>query len=368
MTSTTATTTTTATATACPPAPSECCYTTPLVPASSATLTVAARHRCSAPAALVFRTLRNTETWWDWNSFCPRVTIRSQPDDDDEREALEFRGAATARHQGHHHDHVGGAPDKASSDSHANGAEQRKSLLRAEAAAAAAGTGTGDRPATPNKPPPPPAKHSMEDNPKSRSEEFVRYLRKLGGEPSVRLKDGTRMTLHVRMKLPHKLADYRDVALVVTEVSRPNDPVAVVATTDNNPNPDPAAAVAAGGDYAFPRRPTHTDAGASGIYRLSWATDADKSLADGGFPRFLLQVQRVHEVRPIIGGGGGGGCEIVTWECQRGLLAPVVKALYGQYLQDRFDEWVKDLADHCEQFAGKVDRRDFCASAPPRRS
>ena len=319
-------------------------YTTPLVPGSTATLTVAARHTCSAPAALVFRTLRNTETWRDWNRFCPRVTIRSQPDDSDEREAMEF-WAARAGHWG--------GPDKASEGIqrvHAEGTERRRASLQVEsaaAAAAAAGPGPGGLDANGPKT----NRKSIDSAAAAAaaarrpSGPVARNLQQMGGEPSVRLKDGTRMTFHVRMKLPHKPADYTDSPLVVTEVSRPNDP--------------------ANDDYDLTATPTHTeDPGRSGLYRISWATEAG---APGAFPKFLLQGQRVHDIRPIVDSATAKetGCEIVTWECQRGVLAKVVKKMYGRYLQERFEEWAKSLGDYCEEFVGKVDRRDFGSASGP---
>ena len=319
-------------------------YTTPLVPASTAALTVAARHTCSAPAALVFRTLRNTETWRDWNRFCPRVTIRSQPDDSDEREAMEFWAA----HAGHW-----GGPDKASEGVqrvHAEGTERRRASLQVGSAAAAAGTGPGgldgNRANTNRKSIDSSTAAAAAAAARRPSGHVARNLQQMGGEPSVRLKDGTRMTFHVRMKLPHKPTDYTDTALVVTEVSRPNGP---------------------GNDdyYDLTATPTHTeDAGRSGLYRISWATEAG---GPGAFPKFMLQGQRVHEIRPIVDGTGkeSSSCEIVTWECQRGVLAKVVKKMYGRYLQERFEEWAKSLGDYCEEFVGKVDRRDFGSTSGP---
>lgn len=297
-------------------------YNTPLVSAATANFIVAARHTCNAPAALVFRTLRNTETWRDWNRFCPRVTIRWQPDDSDEREAMEFWTA-----KGGHFGSPAAATD-AVQQVHAEGTERRRSsqeqqhLLRVSQDA----SGTGKRKST--------------DTRHAGSTASAKSLQQMGGEPSVRLKNGTKMTFHARMKLPYKLTDYTDSALVVTEVSRPNDPV--------------------NDDYSLTAIPTHTDAGKSGIYRISWALDPDKGIGGGGYPKSMLQAQRVHEIRPIVDGTGKEtSCEIVTWECQKGILAKAVKFMYGKYLQERFEEWVKSLGDYCEEFVGKVDRRDF---------
>jgi hypothetical protein len=61
---------------------------TPDIPASQAVFTVYASTKISAPAALVFRTLRNTDTWRDWNKFCQRVNITSQPSEDEDDTTL----------------------------------------------------------------------------------------------------------------------------------------------------------------------------------------------------------------------------------------------------------------------------------------
>jgi hypothetical protein len=300
-------------------------YNTPLVPAATANFIVAARHTCNAPAALVFRTLRNTETWRDWNRFCPRVTIRWQPDDSDEREAMEYWtakgghfGSPAAAAGAMQQVHVDGTERRRSSQQQ----QQQQHLLEASQDASSAG------------------KQKSTDTRRASSIALTKSLQQMGGEPSVRLKNGTKMTFHVRMKLPYKLTDYTDSPLVVTEVSRPNDPV--------------------NDDYSLTAMPTHTDAGTSGIYRISWALDPDKGIGRGGYPKSMLQGQRVHEIRPIVDEAGKEtSCEIVTWECQKGILAKVVKGLYGKYMQERFEEWVKSLGDYCEEFAGKVDRRDF---------
>ena len=298
--------------------PSGTPYTTPLVSASSSNLTISARYTCAAPAALVFRNLRNVETWHDWNRFVPKVTIHYQPDDSDEREAMEYFNAY-GRGQG----------PAAASDAVRRGSQQigtRKGSLDAPRSSGNGnGNGNGMR--------------KSADSTRS-GDKHSRTLVALGGEPSVRLKDGTKMTFHCRMKLPAKMADYTEAALVVTEVSRPNDPI----------NDDFS--------YDLTHTPTHTDAGRSGIYRICWATDSEK-----GYPKFMMQAQRVHEVIPMVKVSGDGrqveSCEIVTWECQKGPLAKVTKKIYGKYLQERFEEWVKGLGEYCESMVGPVDRRDF---------
>jgi hypothetical protein len=53
---------------------------TPTIPASSATFQLGSSIFIAAPSSKVWATLTDTSTWPSWNSFVPRVTIRSQPD------------------------------------------------------------------------------------------------------------------------------------------------------------------------------------------------------------------------------------------------------------------------------------------------
>ena len=299
--------------------PSGTPYTTPLVSASASNLTLSARYTCAAPAALVFRNLRNTETWHDWNRFVPKVTIRYQPDDSDEREAMEYFNAFGRGHG-----------PAAAADAVRRGSQQIESRRGSLAVPESSDSGNGKS-------------KSVDDYHHPKRDKISRTLTALGGEPSVRLKNGTKMTFHCRMKLPHKMADYTEAPLVVTEVSRPNDPI----------NDDFS--------HDLTHTPTHTDAGRSGIYRICWASDPEK-----GYPKFMMLAHRVHEVRPMVTMSGDGrqveSCEIVTWECQKGPLAKVTKKIYGKYLQERFEEWVKGLGEFCESMVGPVERRDFGVS------
>ena len=54
---------------------------TVVVPARDAICSMYAMTKVSAPASLVFSTLLDTSTYPKWNTWCPRVTVRSQPDD-----------------------------------------------------------------------------------------------------------------------------------------------------------------------------------------------------------------------------------------------------------------------------------------------
>lgn len=55
--------------------------TTTLVPRQSTILPIYARTIINAPGALVWSILLDTSKYHTWNSFCPHVTIHSQPDD-----------------------------------------------------------------------------------------------------------------------------------------------------------------------------------------------------------------------------------------------------------------------------------------------
>ncbi|OGE54545.1 hypothetical protein PENARI_c006G10767 [Penicillium arizonense] len=59
--------------------PTNATRATPTITPKAATLHIGSSTLISAPAAKVWSTLTDTSTWPAWNSFVPRVTIRSQP-------------------------------------------------------------------------------------------------------------------------------------------------------------------------------------------------------------------------------------------------------------------------------------------------
>ncbi|KAJ5766907.1 uncharacterized protein N7511_004523 [Penicillium nucicola] len=59
--------------------PSNATRSTPTITPEAAVLHIGSSTFIDAPAAKVWETLTNTSTWPAWNSFVPRVTIRSQP-------------------------------------------------------------------------------------------------------------------------------------------------------------------------------------------------------------------------------------------------------------------------------------------------
>jgi hypothetical protein len=171
------------------------------------------------------------------------------------------------------------------------------------------------------------------------------HINALYGEPSVRIQLGTKMTLHLRMKLPTS-KEVSDRAVVVTEVSRPDDPTEHEVPIDQL------------GQGVILRTQTHTDS-IAGVYRLVW-TSVSSYNPPKSYPQFLLFTQRVHEIRPTVDGAGQEICEYWDWECQRGILAKKnVKA--KAYMEERMAEWGTRLGEFCESMGGAVERRDFVA-------
>jgi hypothetical protein len=83
--------------------------------------------------------------------------------------------------------------------------------------------------------------------------------------------------------------------------------------------------------------PTFT-ADLSKIYRVSWTSA-------GGFMARFMQLERFHEVVKR----GEKECEVRTWEVMGGVLARVVKGVYGETLQEKVGLWCRDLKRWCEE-------------------
>ncbi|KAK5210377.1 hypothetical protein LTR72_002290 [Exophiala xenobiotica] len=410
-------------------------FSTPDIPMSDATFYCSACTRINAPASLVFRTLRNTETWKDWNRWIPRVTITYQPDEEDdatlaeieelvrntsiavsydseitdgaampsqqnstrrgsmardviEEESQDQDGQGRRSSQGHllppvtrhrlasnasrrmseQSNRMSSEAARPNSSTNANGLsgaqkyqaaqEARKASLSASAGETPPGSTKNanavmlEAPNNPSILMPAPrntastalaVSHSHKESPASRRKSSSHSRRQLNinalyGEPSVRIQVGTKMTFHVKMKLPHS-QEMRQMNMVASEVSRPDDP-----------SDDPAGDIVA-------RTQTHT-LSKSGVYRLVWSLENAYS-PPKAFPKFLLQAQRVHEIRPIVSGDGTEMCEYWDWEAQRGLLAKKVKKDYSKYIEERMEEWGKRLGEFCESMGGAVERRDF---------
>ncbi|OAP58890.1 hypothetical protein AYL99_06187 [Fonsecaea erecta] len=412
-------------------------FSTPDIPQSTATFYVSACTRINAPASLVFRTLRNTETWKDWNRWIPRVTITFQPDDEDDATLAEIeelvrntsiavnfdsditdgaimpgpgvehsaayrRGSGAGLSAGN-----GGArrsrsierpsspppvtrqrlasnasrlsgvsqtsvdgPSRSNSTANTNGTAALSAAQKYQAATEARRASL-----SPGGQSPPPstdkianansvllespgnasllmpapantqstalaAKASRRKSATNSQHRRQLHINALYGEPSVRIQLGTRMILHMRMKLPHS-KEMREQGVVVTEVSRPDDP-----------QDDP-------GREALMRTQTHTTS-VSGVYRLVWTSTSSYN-PPKSYPRFLLHTQRVHEIRPYTSGDGKEMCEYWDWECQKGMLSKKNKK-ESAYMEERMAEWGRMLGEFCESMGGAVERRDFSVS------
>jgi hypothetical protein len=445
---------------------------TPDIPASQAVFTVYAATKISAPASLVFRTLRNTDTWRDWNKFCPKVVLNSQPhEEDDEATFAEIQqlirntsiagsvdsaitdGAASQgtgligrRMSVEEEDRVRGAPPPvtkvslrrqslasqhsanprastqisrsasvASGDdasalaalavANVNGVAQTDHASKASGQAnslqpsngAANGTtplsgaqkfqqnqhgrnssvASGDRPDSPKNvlveaphdsnllmpaPPNTEASNKASNTQKRKSVSAATKKRlsinALYGEPSVRIQIGTRMTLFLRMRvMDNHLSFDRELSVNVTEVSRPDD-------NDDGPSTGPSIFVNGfnsddGPDEAHIRRmQTHLEAKTPGVYRIVWSM-LEKYNPPRSYPKWMLQAQRVHEIRKVIAGDGKEECVYEDWECYRGMMASRQQKKNQKYWEDRVTRWGLGLGSYCEAMGGDVERRDF---------
>ena len=395
-------------------------FDTPNILASEAILLVHASTEINAPASLVFRTLRNTETWRDWNRFVPKVNITYQPPEEDSATAAEiqhlvrntsiagsFYSDLTDGGNGAHRPRspeeqppprfrLNSISSQMSQDEEGSNAPRKSESIDPLSTNTNGSSTLAPRVGTPNSTSttrsksasgaqkfqeaqerrrssiasgrePQPIANKVENAPpqgrraskaksinlvsaaKERAAERARQsLINMYGEPSVRLQIKTKMTFFVRMK-PSSPSEFTEVHMVVTDVSRPDDPLSEKGTT------------------ALTRSKTH-NLERSGKYRVIWANDSDGAsffnlpgiLKGSKMPKYLLQAERVHEIEPT----GPESCIYRTWECQKGKVAKTVKKRYGDYLQKMFEVWVSGLRDFCEGLhAPKIDRRDFSISA-----
>jgi len=409
-------------------------FDTPNIHASEAVLVLHSSTEVDAPASLVFRTLRNTETWRDWNRFVPKVNITYQPPEEDSATAAEIQqivrntsiigsfysdltdGSVGARRprspdeqppprfrlnsissQVSEGSQPANPPRISESidpfDTNTNGTTPAASAPLGSASSTTGSTGGKSAAqkfqeaqerrrssiASGQEPPPivnrventdyhraslsiPPSPVSPQGRRASKAkstqsisianqkaaERAHQALMSMYGEPSVRLQIKTKMIFYVRMK-PMSPSDYTETNMVVTDVSRPDDPLLEKGTT------------------ALTRSKTH-NLERSGMYRVVWATDSEGAslfnvggiLRGSKMPKYLLQGERVHEIEPT----GEESCIYRTWECQKGHAAKAVKKKYGEYLQKMFEVWASGLRDFCEGLhAPKIDRRDFSISA-----
>ena len=78
------------------------------------------------------------------------------------------------------------------------------------------------------------------------------------------------------------------------------------------------------------------------LYRIAWITDGE--IVGQG-----LYSERFNEIIEL---GEGCGVQYRTWELQCGPLAEFVRDAYGALLQERFEDWARDLKGESEVMVG----------------
>ena len=74
------------------------------------------------------------------------------------------------------------------------------------------------------------------------------------------------------------------------------------------------------------------------VYRVAWTLE-------GEYVTKGLRTERYHEIIDL----GDQECEVRTWECQGGLLAKVVKSMYKDVLEAKFQQWCQELKTEAER-------------------
>lgn len=87
--------------------------------------------------------------------------------------------------------------------------------------------------------------------------------------------------------------------------------------------------------------PKPTDAPGT-IYRVCWANQSSALV-----PKFMLAAERVNEIEV----GPNGTCLYRTWQTFTGPYAKIVKWKFGQALDDRLDDWTRELKAYAEKVA-----------------
>ena len=64
-----------------------------------------------------------------------------------------------------------------------------------------------------------------------------------------------------------------------------------------------------------------------------------------GAPSWLLRAERVHDITH----NEDGTCEYRTWETFAGPMAYIIRLIYGNVLQERFNDWGNDLKRYVEE-------------------
>ncbi|KAK5070536.1 hypothetical protein LTR64_000207 [Lithohypha guttulata] len=396
-------------------------FNTPNILASEAVLIIHSTVNIDAPAALVFRSLRNTDTWRDWNRFVPKVTIDHQPPEDDHVTAAEIQELVrnTSINGSFYSDLTDGggngtrrprSPDdqppprfrlnSISSQMSAGSAEQQPqrsqsvgevftNLSPFDKRGSTVSTGSGQqkksgaqlfqesqeirRSSIASGQEPPAIVNRVENSDSHRasiaypSPNHSRRDSKLKQRDSSAAASRAYQSLmkmygepSVRLQIGTKMTFHvRMKPMSPSEFTETKMVVIEISRPDDPVNE--------AGTTALTRSKTHT-LDRMGHYRIVWAADAEGAsilnlsaiFSGSKMPKYLLQAERVHEIEPT----GPESCIYRNWECQKGHAAKQVKKKYGDYLQKMFDTWGWGLKEFCEGLhAPKIARRDFSISA-----
>lgn len=386
--------------------------------ASEAVLVLAAETRIDAPAAVVFRALRNTDTWRDWNRWVPKVTINFQPPEDetatageiqelirntsiagsfysdltdggigvarqrspDEQPPPPFRlnSVSSRRSQGNQPKRASidnsdliNSSNRASVSSVANGgkssaqeSQAERSYSEQEPASIANRVGNRDPhrasiimpPLSPTSPTSPTSTGGKSERKASKP----KYTQTVGyTDKSLGRAHQAYMSVYgepsVRLQIRTKLTLH-----VRMKPNSPSDYTDMNIVVIDVVRPDDAITEKG-------TRPKTRTLDREGLYRVVWANDTESTslfnvsalLRGVNVPKSMLQAERVHEIEPT----GSETCVYRTWELQKGHAAKTNKKKHGEYMQKMFEVWCSGLRDFCEGLhAPQIDRRDFSIS------
>lgn len=80
------------------------------------------------------------------------------------------------------------------------------------------------------------------------------------------------------------------------------------------------------------------------VYRVCWANQSNPLV-----PKFMLAAERVNEIEVA----EDGTCLYRTWQSFTGPYARLVKWKFGQALDERLDDWTRELKAYAEKIAGQ---------------
>lgn len=80
------------------------------------------------------------------------------------------------------------------------------------------------------------------------------------------------------------------------------------------------------------------------VYRVCWANQSSPLV-----PKFMLAAERVNEIEVA----ENGTCLYRTWQSFTGPYARLVKWKFGQALDERLDDWTRELKAYAEKIAGQ---------------